>query len=126
MRTGGSRLSIAIRHRDAIEQIDGLHQQLAGGDREPRILHARRIARPLLAEALHEREHVLAHHLEHVLRREVCEARPAQIAERARAAAGVIHPLRENRILNRDAQGAGLVLGERLQLIKALNEQEVR
>ena len=51
--------------------------------------------------------------------------RPAQVAEGARATAGVIHPLKKDRVPDRGAEGAGLVLGEGLKLVKALDEQEV-
>ena len=51
--------------------------------------------------------------------------RPAQVAEGARATAGVIHPLRKDRVPDRGAEGVGVVLGEGLKLVKALDEEDV-
>ena len=77
-------LGVAVVERNAVEQIDHLAQQVGRGDGEARVAHVagkgrfgRRAAGGV--QAAQEGEDVLAEHLEHLLRPDVLEVRPAHL-----------------------------------------------
>ena len=72
-------LGVAVLHRHCVEQVHDLGQQRRRRDGEARVLHVVRVGGVVAAERAQEREDVLADDGEHLRRREVLEARPAQV-----------------------------------------------
>ena len=113
-------LGVAVGHVDVVELVDDVGQDPGRGHHEEGVLHVIGVGRSLvgvsrLAQRLDEGEHPVPHRLEHLLRRKLLEARPAQ-----RVLAGG-----EQRLLDRAAGAGGLVLLARVQLVEALDEQQV-
>jgi hypothetical protein len=73
-----------------------------------------------------EREHVLAEHGVHLARREVLEARPAQVLVRAAAAAAdAVAALRKDSALHRRLEPGRPVLLQRVQVVQPAQEERV-
>ena len=113
-------LGVAVGHVDVVELVDHVGQHPSRGHHEEGVLHVVGVGRslvrvPRLAEGLDEGEHPVAHGLEHPLRRELLESRPAQSG----LAGG------EQRLLGRAAGAGGSVLLARVQLVQTLDEQQV-
>jgi hypothetical protein len=58
-------LGVAVFHRHRVEQLHHLGEQPRRGDREARVAHVGGVGRFFTAQLAQEREHPLAHHLEH-------------------------------------------------------------
>ena len=115
-------LGVAVGHVDVVELINDVRQQVGRGHHEEGVLHVVGVGRTTLAigsppmpECLHEGEHVVAHRLKHLLWRNFLEARPAKLV-----LAG-----REHRLVDGLLGAGGLVLLERVQLVEALDEEQV-
>ena len=66
---------------------------------------------------------MLVDHLEHLGRRQVLELAPAVVLV---GPAPVVDPVGEHGVLHRLAEGSRLVLGESLEVVEALDEEEIR
>ena len=113
-------LGVAVGHVDVVELVDDVGQHAGRGHHEEGVLHVMGVRRslvgaPRLTDGLDEGEHAVAHRLEHPLRRKLLEARPPQ-----RVLAGV-----EQRLLDRAAGAGGPVLFAGVQLVEALDEEQV-
>ena len=115
-------LGVAVLHRDLVDEVDRLGEERGGRDRETGVAHMPRVCGAVAAEGPQEREHVLAHDRVHVGRSEVLEVRPAVVGEDAPLGVGACG---EHRRLNRFAEAVGLVLLERLDVVEALEEEQV-
>ena len=115
-------LGVAVLHRHVVEQVDDLGQQRRRGDGEARVLHVVGVGGVVAAERAQEREDVLADDREHLGRREVLEARPAQVLVGALLR---VFALREDAPLDRLLQPGGLVLFQRLQVVEPAQEEQV-
>ena len=113
-------LGVAVGHVDVVELVDHIGQHPSRGHHEEGVLHVMGVGRSLvrvarLAQRFDEGEHPVPHGLEHLLRRKLLETRPAQSV--------VVGS--EHRLLDRVAGAGGLVLLARVQLVQALDEQQV-
>ena len=72
-------LGVAVLHRHLVDQVHDLGQQRGRGDGEARVLHVVRVGGVVAAERAQEGKDVLVDDGEHLGRREVLEARPAQV-----------------------------------------------
>ena len=115
-------LGVAVVHLHRIELVDDLGEQRCRRDGVARLLHVPAdvaAARDLLAQ---EWEDVLVDDLEHLLRLEGLEARPAQIFVGAPAR---VLALWKNAPLQRLLQHRRLALLDRLQLVEPLDEKQI-
>jgi hypothetical protein len=112
-------------HRDVGEQIDHFGQQVRGRNREARVAHVAGIARALGAQPAQPREHVVGDDVEHRLRVEVREHVPAQVAVGAPPGKVAVIAVGEDRVLDHAPKPRDPVLLHELQVVKALDEQQV-
>jgi len=115
-------LRIAVLHGDLPEEVHDLREEGGGGDGEAGIPHVAGVGGAIAAEGAEEGEDVLADDLVHLLGLEVLEAGPAEVE--IGAALGV-EGLGEDLALEGLAEAGGLVLLEGLEVIEALEEEEV-
>ena len=113
-------LGVARRHVDRVELVDDVAEHARRRHDEEGVSHVLRVGRVLgvvvgPADRLDEREDLVADRLEHRLGRELLEARPAQ----------VLLFVAEDGRLDRSVRPVRLRLGERVQLVEALDEQEI-
>jgi hypothetical protein len=106
----------------AVELLDRLGEQGRRRDPEPRVLHMLAERRILATQGAQEREDVFVDHPEHIARFELLESRPAQIGV---GASTLILPLRKNLPLEGDIERRRLFLLDGLQLVEALDKEQV-
>jgi hypothetical protein len=115
-------LGVPVVHRDVVEQRHDLGQQVGVGEAEARILHVDAVAGAFLAQGAQERKDVFIHDLHHLARFEVLEAGPAKVVIGAFVG---VEALGENAAIKRAAQRLGLVFFEGVEVVEALDEQQV-
>lgn len=119
-------LGVAVLHRHMVQHVHHLGQQAGRGDGEARILHVLAVGGAVAATrqqaGAQEGKHTLAHHGEHLGRREVLEARPAQVV--VAATCGVL-ALGEDALVHRALEQEGLAFFQRVRVIQAADEQQV-
>ena len=113
-------LGIAVGHVDVVELVDHVGQHPSRRHHEEGVLHVMGVGGSLiralrLTHRFDEGKHLVAHRLEHLLRRKLPETRPAQPV----LAGG------EHRILDRVACAGGLALLARVQLVQSLDKEQV-
>ena len=108
-------LGVAVVHRHLVDHVHHLGQQRGRGDGEAGVLHVVRKGAAVAAQTAHEGEHMLADHGVHLGRREVLEARPAQVGVVTALGVGAI---RVDTALDRLAQADRLVLFQRVQVVE--------
>jgi hypothetical protein len=115
-------LGVAIVHRDRVQHLDHLDEQAGVAEAEAGIAHVPAVGGALRPQATQEGEDVLVDHLHHLPGLEVPEAGPAHVVIET---ALVVPPLREDPPLHGDAQRLGLVLLQGLEVVQALDEEEI-
>ena len=115
-------LGVAVLHRHAVNHVHDLGEQRGRGDGEARVLHVVRVGGVVAADVAQEREGVLADDAEHFLSLEMFEARPAEIVVGAFLR---VFAFGEDAAFHRALQGGGLVLFQRVEVVQALEEQQV-
>ena len=115
-------LRVAVLHRHVIDHVHDLREQRGLRDGEARVLHVVRVGGIVAAERAQEREDVIVHDGEHFRRREMLEARPAEIV--AGATARVV-ALGEDAALHRLFEPRGFALLQRVQIVEPFQEKQV-
>jgi len=115
-------LGVALGHVDTVKLIHHVGQNPGRGHHEQGVFHVVAVGGVPLglvpavaAQGLDERKHLITQSGEHLLRRGVLEPGPAQM----------LLVLSENRVFNGLAQPSGLAILEGVQLVQALDEQQI-
>ena len=121
-------LGVAVVHLDGVETLDRPPEQRRGRDREAGVFHILhvRIARSEVASLgrfPQKGEDRLADNRVHLLVAQVLESRPAIVHV---GAAGIVGALGEDAALHRATGAVRLAFFERVEIVKALDEEQIR
>ena len=105
-------VGVAVGHRDVVEHVDDLGQERRGGDGEAGVLHVLAVG-AAVAQAAQEREDLVGDGLVHHLGGGVLELTPPQMRL----------TWQEHRPVNLGLGDAGLLFGQRLDVVEAADEQ---
>ena len=116
-------LGVAVLHRHAVNHVHDLGEQRGRGDGEARVLHVVRVGGVVAAEHAEEGKDVVIHHLIHLRWRKVLEARPAAVFVGAALRVFAFGEDAAFELL--ELQARGFVFLQRVQIVEALEEQQV-
>ena len=118
-------LGVAVFHWDVVEHVHDLGEQGGRRDCEAGVLHVAGIrgVLPIRLQGADEREHAVAYDRIHGPRIEVLEAAPAQVFVRNTA---VVLAFGKDAPLQGTPQAVGLLLLGGMEVVEALDEEEVR